>query len=140
MTWALCFSCGNVKFGAIVPCDECGVASTGDMNLDINFSDHYLARSTLEQFGEVVKVINAASDNRKLCFYSFIYYVSENYSILESTPPPAEVEQIKSLLARVTLPHVEIKPGLRGDVTSRSESHEETTNKRKWWQFWKRGP
>ena len=39
MTQALCLSCGNTKFGAIVPCPDCRVASCGDMKTDIAFSD-----------------------------------------------------------------------------------------------------
>jgi len=39
MSLALCFNCGNVKFGALCECDKCGIASTGDMDLDILFSD-----------------------------------------------------------------------------------------------------
>ena len=54
MTWALCFNCGELKFGAYCPCPECQVASTGDMNLDLLFSDHYLTRATLGALGEMV--------------------------------------------------------------------------------------
>ena len=28
MTWALCLNCGEKKFGAIVPCPNCGVGSS----------------------------------------------------------------------------------------------------------------
>jgi len=46
VTWALCLNCGEVKFGAICPCPKCNVESTGDMNLDIAFSDHHMAKET----------------------------------------------------------------------------------------------
>jgi hypothetical protein len=43
MTWALCLNRGETKFGAIRPCRSCKTASTGDMSLDIAFSDHHVA-------------------------------------------------------------------------------------------------
>ena len=57
MTWALCLTCGDVKFGAICPCPNCGVSSTGNMQLDIAFSDHHLSRRTLDELGAVVAEI-----------------------------------------------------------------------------------
>jgi hypothetical protein len=55
MTDALCFNCVAIKFGALCPCFECGAPASGQMNLDIAFSDHHFSRHTLEEFGEVIK-------------------------------------------------------------------------------------
>ena len=38
MTMALCFNCGDIKFGAICPCPKCQAESSGDMELDIRAS------------------------------------------------------------------------------------------------------
>ncbi len=68
MTWALCFNCDKVKFGAICPCLKCEVKSTGDINLDIAFSDHNMTKETLEDFGKVVGTIHSRCDDSELCF------------------------------------------------------------------------
>ncbi len=80
MTMALCFHCGHAKFGAICPCPECGVTSTGDMNLDIAFSDHHLSLKTIEAFGEVVRAIRKVCQEDDVCFWSFIRFVSVNHA------------------------------------------------------------
>ena len=48
MTWALCLNCGEKKFGAICPCPSCQAESTGDINLDIAFSDHHMSVETIK--------------------------------------------------------------------------------------------
>src|SRR4051794_1647899 len=72
MTWALCFNCGETKFGALCPCPSCQEGSTGDINLDIAFSDHHMAVETIKEFGEVVRAIRRACDEDELRFWSFI--------------------------------------------------------------------
>ena len=79
MTWALCFNCGATKFGAICPCPQCGFTSTGDMNLDIAFSDHRLSEETLRAFGAVVGSIHRVCDDDHLRFWTFIHYVSTRH-------------------------------------------------------------
>lgn len=61
----------QVKFGAICPCPKCSVASTGDMQVDILFSDHHYDVKTLSEFGEVIKAIRSACDEDELRFCSF---------------------------------------------------------------------
>ena len=39
MTQALCLHCGEIKFGALCPCPQCQADSTGNVDLDIAFSD-----------------------------------------------------------------------------------------------------
>jgi len=142
MTNALCFSCGHVKFGALIPCNKCRSEPIGNVELAVVFTDHYLARSTLEQLGKVVATINSATEDEGLRFYSFIYYVSENHPVLLTyTPPPSAAEPIKSLLATVELPSVTLTPVGRGLRDHASDSEETgKSQQRPWWQFWKRGP
>ena len=135
MTWALCFSCGEVKFGAICPCPKCEVASTGDMNLDIAFSDHNITKSSLEDFGRVVAAIQENSEDRELCFWTFIRYISLNHSsILGVELDPELAHKCDSLLSQTSLPPVEFT------ATDTKFGHEQTVpsgSKRPWWMFWR---
>lgn len=115
MTWALCLNCGKVKFGAICPCFECGASSTGDMGLDIAFSDHHLSKESLEALGGVVAAIHQASDDKDLCFWSFIRYISVNHpSILGVELSPERLVKCDALLERANIPLVELPPEERG--------------------------
>jgi hypothetical protein len=110
MTWALCFSCGATKFGAICPCPKCNVSSTGDMSLDIAFSDHRLAVETLREFGEVVRAIHRVCEDDDLCFWTFIHYVSTNHpSLLGVNMPPEQQQRCREVLARADPPPVTVR-------------------------------
>lgn len=138
MTMALCFSCGDVKFGAICPCSKCGVNSTGDMGLDILFSDHNMAVSTLEQFGLVVKLINSNVENPPIRFWAFMQYVSVNHSDLLSIGLPGDIaDQVTSLYERLEFPPVEMRSGRQEPkLADRSEKPPgEGRPKKKWWKF-----
>ena len=115
MTWALCFNCGATKFGAICPCPECSVSSTGDMNLDIAFSDHRLSEETLKGLGEVVRAIRGACPDDKLRFWSFIYYISTRHpEILRVEMPPEQERRCADILARGSPPEVVVEESARG--------------------------
>ncbi|MFO0953119.1 MAG: hypothetical protein U0835_18590 [Isosphaeraceae bacterium] len=110
MTMALCFRCGRTKFGAICPCPTCGLASTGDMNLDIAFSDHHLTVETLKGFGEVVRAIRRVCDDDELGFWSFIRYVSANHShLLGVKMTPENQARCDDVLARASPPPVVVE-------------------------------
>jgi hypothetical protein len=110
MTWALCFNCGATKFGAICPCPECKIASTGNWDLDIAFSDHRLSKDTLKAFGEVVRAIRRVCDDGQLRFWSFIYYVSTRHpDVLGVKLPEDEQERCAAVLARASPPAVTVK-------------------------------
>lgn len=110
MTMALCFNCGHTKFGAICPCPECQVASTGDMNLDITFSDHRMSVATLGAFGDVVRAIRRVCEDDRLRFWSFIRFVSVNHSdILGVQIPPHEAAEYDAVLLRAQPPPVAIE-------------------------------
>ena len=137
MTWALCFNCGEVKFGAICPCPKCDVNSTGDMNLDIAFSDHNMSKGTLEDFGKVVAAIHKQSDDAELCFWTFIRYVSINHSsILGVDLKPNVAQKCDALLSRVSLPTVTVTPSQSKLAKDQAQSSEKTP----WWKFWRRTP
>ena len=108
MTWALCLNCGDVKFGAICPCPSCRVASTGDMQMDIAFSDHHIPRAELEQFGAVIKAIAEVSDEDELKFWSFILFISESRpETLAVTLEPVMESRAREVLERARAPGFE---------------------------------
>ena len=112
MTYALCFSCGGTKFGALNPCFECGSPATGDMNLDIAFSDHHISKASLEKLGEVVASINSHSDDEQLCFWTFIHYVSIHHPSILGVDLDSELQaQAEELLAGVALAKFELESG-----------------------------
>ena len=65
MTQALCFKCGNTKFGAFTRCRECGSPPSGLPKLDIAFSDHTLSIATLEVLGRVKKRLKMTPTTEK---------------------------------------------------------------------------
>ena len=110
MTMALCFNCGEIKFGAICACPKCKVSSTGDMRLDIGFSDHHYKVETLKEFGGVIRAIHAASDDPATRFGAFIHYVSENHSsILKVDLAPEMKAKVTDALRGVALPSVTLR-------------------------------
>jgi len=127
MTWALCFQCGATKFGAICPCPECSVATTGDMNLDIAFSDHNMSKKTLEQFGEVVRAIHRVCDDDQLCFWTFIHFISTRHSnILGVDMPPDRSAHCARILEKANPPAVVVEDSEWGRIK----------RKKPWWKFW----
>jgi hypothetical protein len=110
MTIALCFNCGRTKFGAICPCPDCLVNSTGDMGLDIAFSDHHMSTRTLEAFGRVVKAIARVCDDDQLRFWSFIRYVSVHHPSILGVKLSPEIEaECDAVLARALPPAVVVE-------------------------------
>ncbi|NEU96030.1 hypothetical protein [Bradyrhizobium uaiense] len=53
MTEAVCFNCGDLKWGAFSPCGKCGALPTSDdaLMLSLAFTDHYFDRAGLQQIG-----------------------------------------------------------------------------------------
>jgi hypothetical protein len=111
MTMALCFNCGETKFGALCPCPACQVSSTGNAGLDIAFTDHYYAVKTLEEFGAVIRKIQTLTEDKGRRFWTFIHYVSENHpSILKVDLEPAAKAGVMETLRGVVLPSVTLRP------------------------------
>jgi hypothetical protein len=110
MTWALCLNCGETKFGAICPCPSCRVESTGDIRLDIAFSDHHMAVETIKGFGEVVRAIRRVCDEDELRFWSFIDFVSRHHpDILHVDLAPEMAGRCAEVLARANPPPVVVR-------------------------------
>ena len=82
MTIALCFNCGDTKFGALLSCQKCSADPTGNISLDVLFTDHNFSTQILSEFGSVIKAISSASDNDKLSFSAFLLYISNNHNDL----------------------------------------------------------
>lgn len=111
MTWALCLNCGEVKFGALCPCPKCQAPSTGDIQLDIAFSDHQMGRETLEEFGHVIETLHGATEDEELCFWAFIRFVSTVHaSVLGVTLEPELQQRCDDLIASVSIPPVQLRP------------------------------
>ena len=135
MTLALCLNCGEVKFGAICPCPKCEVESTGDMQLDIAFSDHHMGKDSLYELGAAIAAIHEESSDDELCFWTFIHYVSINHpSLLGVDLKPELKATCEDLLQRVALPEVTLRPSLKEELRA-----QRAKSGKRWWQFWKRG-
>lgn len=126
MTLALCFNCGATKFGAICPCPKCEFASTGDMSLDIAFSDHHLSKAALEAFGNVIAAIRRVCDDDELRFWSFIHYVSTRYpDILGVNLPADQKERCEAVVAQANPPFVTVEESERTKMLKDLESRED---------------
>lgn len=122
MAQALCLSCGAIKGeGGLSVCPECAAPPTGDMNLDLAFTDQYLTPATLTGFGDVIRAINRATDEKRLQFWSFARYVSQHHpDLLGIDMPPAQGAECDAVLARANPPSVVVEEtgaaGLLGEA------------------------
>lgn len=124
MTFALCFSCGNTKFGAVCPCEKCGVASTGDAGLDIAFSDHHISSKTIGQFGDVIQSIQTMDEDPMVRFWVFMRFITEYHGdILSAQPPDDFADRVDAVYSKASFPTITVEPG----ITRPSESGPETT-------------
>jgi hypothetical protein len=57
MTLAICFKCGNSKFGALVRCKSCGATPKAEIELarSLIMTDHHLGIEMLEQMASMIK-------------------------------------------------------------------------------------
>jgi hypothetical protein len=57
MTQAVCFRCGVIKFGAFVPCPDCGALpdNEDDLALSLAMTDHHFDMPTLRKMGESIQ-------------------------------------------------------------------------------------
>ena len=110
MTMALCFNCGEIKFGAFFPCPKCQVKSSGDMGLDIAFSDHHYDVETLKEFGSVIRAIQTTSDDPRTRFAAFLHFVSEHHpSIFKVDLKPEMKAKVTDALHGFVLPSVTLR-------------------------------
>ena len=110
MTMALCLNYSHTKFGALLPCPECGAGSTGNMGLDIAFSDHHMSGGSIEGFGKVIRATNHVCDAESVRARSFIRYVSNEHSdILTIDLPPDKAAESDEVLKRARPPKVTVE-------------------------------
>jgi hypothetical protein len=116
-----------MKFGAICPCPECNVTSTGDMNLDIAFSDHRISAATIEAFGNVIRAIRRICDDDQLRFWAFIRFVSVNHpTILRVELSPDDQARCDAVLERAHPPSVAVEESASARFYRESEGSEES--------------
>lgn len=57
MTMAVCLMCGEIKFGALLPCAHCGKKPVGtdEAAKSLVFSDHHYNKTALEAISNLIK-------------------------------------------------------------------------------------
>jgi hypothetical protein len=119
-TMAMCPNCGEIHFGALVPCDKCGFAcdkKTDLMPVCLLFSDHHMSVRTLENFGKVMKILHPAFPDFDERMWALFQYIANTYpesGIVNSEtfrlPDPLQAK-IPSTLRGLKLPVFEIERG-----------------------------
>ena len=110
MTIALCFKCGDKKFGALLECQKCSADPTGNVSLDILFTDRNFSDQTLSEFRNVIKAIALASDNDALSFSAFLLYISNNHNDrLQVNYDDQKTTLCKALLEKAKVPLITIE-------------------------------
>ena len=106
MTQAICFSCGELKFGAFVDCKSCNERPQTDdeLVLSLAMTDHYFDLSTLMQMGE---------------------------SIREGCPPQLDPKTRENLLLNLA----NLKKQRVWKLMTQSQMKLPKISK-KWWKFW----
>lgn len=104
MTWAICLNCGDMKFGAMVPCPTCHVTSVGNLGLDIAFTDHRMAKESLEQLSAIMLTIRRSCADDELCFWAFIHYVAVHHPTVLAVDLKDEIRpQVEAILRDLNL-------------------------------------
>lgn len=106
---ALCFNCGDLKFGALCPCSSCKSHATGHEDLDILFSDHQMCVEDLIEYGKIVAHFREKTDDSRLVFWCFAHYISERHGNLLKTEIPDEfVNSVYNIYIESELPTLTI--------------------------------
>jgi len=122
MTVALCTNCGNLKVGAYLACEKCNCGPTGNQDLDIAFTDHYLTEQTLREFGQVIQAIRLNTNDEATAFWAFMKSVSEQYPEIIIVAVPRKYSKSSDMLLRQTqLPKVFVEDSPRLDTVESSE-------------------
>ncbi len=109
MTWAMCLNCGDIKCGAMIPCSKCDAPATGNLALDIAFSDHRIPREKLVELGSIVSEIHRICADQSLCLWTFLQYVTLHHpSILEIDLKEEAKDAVQGVLARLNNPPLSI--------------------------------
>jgi hypothetical protein len=129
-THVVCLNCGEVHFGALVPCDKCGFepmkmleSEPNFISVFILFSDHHMSKKTLENFGAVVKKLKPVFPDFGVRFWALLHYVAQTYpnaGIINASKfklPPSLQERIVTGVESLGLPVFEIEPGFNSRNT-----------------------
>lgn len=109
MSLALCFNCGNVKFGTLCECDKCGIASTGNIDLDILFSDWNFSQEVLAKFGNIVVQIQKGTNDKTIVFWTFLKFISNEYpNVLSIDIDESISNEVQAQLSKLKLERFEI--------------------------------
>ena len=104
MTLAICLRCGDRKVGALTQCPGCGSGPSGDLELDILFSDHQMSHGDLDHFSEVIRKINSATSGFPGSFRAFMVHVGTQYpELLTIVLPEEEVGKMEKVLEGLDL-------------------------------------
>lgn len=108
MTMAVCFKCGEIKFGAFCPCEKCGQMpqSEDDRIISMAMTDHYFDMTTLKQIGEATKKNGKPPDLA-----------------------PENREQIRQVFRKCDPKLPKIEKMLEADLVG-------THRRKPWWKFW----
>jgi hypothetical protein len=112
MTMAVCYKCGDIKFGAFVPCPKCNAfpGNEDDLALSLAMTDHYFDMPTLEKMGEAIK---------------------------NGQPPQLDPETHQQLVADLrSSGMVEKMRAMSRDWSGEEPLPEQSKPKKPWWQFW----
>lgn len=121
MTWAMCLSCGDIKYGALVPCSKCESPPTGNIALDIAFSDHRIPREKLLELGSIVSEIHRICNDESLCLWTFLQYVTLHHpTILEIDLKDEARDAVENVLARLNVPPLSVTSGELSSTPSSS--------------------
>ncbi len=116
MTTALCLYCGNLKHGAFLPCGGCHYEASGNRQLDIAFSDHYLTEDTLRAFGRVIQCLCKNATDDVVAGWAFMRHISEYYpEIISFDIPRKFASQVNDLLVCTPVPEVVVEDSPRLD-------------------------
>ena len=126
MAWALCLHCGNLRGGALAPCDNCGGETSGDFELDQLFGEPRLPRAALTKFSMLIKQLHQRIPEKRLAMWIFLLHVDKEYpTLLRADPPPDIDEKARDLLERLNLPPLQLIRWYE--------------SRRQWWKFWLKG-
>jgi len=107
VTIALCLNCGKIKIGALCPCPGCGLSSSGDVDLDLLFSDHHLTPESLSQLGRVIGNIRSSTTDDELFSSTVLHFVQlQNPNLLTCDVESSQLKEVKRLLASLNFPPV----------------------------------
>jgi hypothetical protein len=109
MTWAMCLKCGDIKGGVFVPCSKCETPATGNLALDIAFSDHRIPREKLLELGSIVSEIHRICHDESICLWTFLQYVTLHHpSILEVDLKAEDKDAVERVLSRLNIPQLSV--------------------------------